>query len=303
MRKEDLKCLVKEMYDNLLNSIDEEEEISIRQITNHLSDAIDIISQVDDDDLNSLEQAKLTFHNAYKDIAKESLTFYETTNDKFEELSLMQNAAMQEYYKEQISLPDITEKFNEIQDHMTQEIKKANEIISQLASQVQILEQKTNLDSLTQVYNRRALDSYLNMICSKEDVPYELHVLMLDLDNFKYLNDEHGHLAGDKTLIYISNILKKTLRDGDKVFRYGGEEFILVLNRIDEELCVKVANRLMELIRNNNLIFKGERLGVTVSIGRTKFVKGDSAESLLDRADQALYMAKEAGKDQMIYKR
>ena len=186
---------------------------------------------------------------------------------------------------------------------MSDEIKKANDVISQLMTQVKVLEKKSNIDSLTKVFNRRALDSYLNMVCEKEDIPYELHLLMLDLDDFKKLNDNYGHIAGDKTLIFVSNILKKTLRDGDKVFRYGGEEFVIVLNRVDDELCLKIASRLLELVRNNNLIYKGESLGVTISIGATKLIKGDTVDSLIDRADKALYLAKEAGKDQMVSKR
>ena len=303
MKKNELKSLAQEMYLNLLNSIDEQEDVTVQQVVNHLREAIDIISKIDDDDTSSLEQAKSAFHNAYKDIAEESLMFYETTNDKFEELSEMQSIALQECYKEQINLPDITNKFNEIQVHMTEEVRKANETISQLTSQIKSLEQKSNIDSLTKVFNRRALDVYLNAVCSKEDVPYELHLLILDLDNFKVLNDNYGHIAGDKTLIFISNILKKTLRDGDKVFRYGGEEFIVVLNRVDEELCLKITNRLLELVRSNHLIYKGESLSVTISIGTTKLIKGDTVDSLIDRADQALYEAKKAGKDQMVSKR
>ena len=303
MQKEELKSLAKEMYNNLLNHIDEQEDATIEQFVNHLRDAISVIAQVDNDDIDSLKHAKSTFHNAYKDIAQEALLSYESTNDKFEELSIMQNVTLEEYSKEQISVPDITKKFNKIQKHMTKEFKKANEIISQLTTQVKTLEQKTSIDSLTKVFNRRALDSYLNSICSKVDILYDLHILMLDIDDFKILNDEYGHLAGDKVLIFISNILKKTLRDGDKIFRYGGEEFIIVLNRIDNELCMNIANRLLELVRHNNLIYKGESIHVTLSIGETKHLKGDSSDSLIDRADQALYLAKKAGKDQIVSKR
>jgi len=303
MTKEELKSLAQEMYYNLLNSIDEQEEATVLQIVNHLREAIDVIQTVKDSDVSSLKQAKATFHNAYKDIAQDSLVFYEGTNDRFEELSNMQNMAIAECYKDQISLPDITEKFTEIQSHMVDEIKKANDIISQLTSQVKTLEKKSNIDSLTKVFNRRALDTYLEAICKNDELPYELHIMLLDLDDFKVLNDKYGHIAGDKTLIFLSNILKKTLRDGDKVFRYGGEEFLIVLNRVDDELCLKIANRLLELVRSNHLIYKGESLGATISIGTTRYKNGDSVDTLIDRADKGLYLAKAAGKDQMISQR
>jgi len=300
MQKNELKSLAQEMYDNLLNSIDEQEEATIKQLVTYLKDATKIISGVDDNDVSSLEEAKATFHNAYKDIAHESISSYENTNEKFEKLSQMQKETLQECYSDQkIDLPTLTTKFNEIQTHMTDEIQKANNIITQLSEQVKSLEAKSNLDSLTKVFNRRALTSYLQNICSKDGVPYELHLLMLDIDDFKNINDKYGHIAGDKVLIFIANILKKTLRDGDKIFRYGGEEFIIVLNRIDSELCLKITNRLLDLVRKNKLIYKGESLKVTISIGSTKYAIGDTPDMIVTRADKALYKAKNNGKNQM----
>jgi diguanylate cyclase (GGDEF)-like protein len=138
------------------------------------------------------------------------------------------------------------------------------------------------------------------MLCSNSDLPYDFHLLILDIDDFKSVNDKHGHLAGDKVLIFIANILKKTLRDGDKVFRYGGEEFVIILNRIDDEHCHKVTKRLLELIRSNKLIYKGEGLRVTMSVGATKYSAGDTPDSIIARADKALYKAKARGKNQMV---
>jgi diguanylate cyclase (GGDEF)-like protein len=124
-------------------------------------------------------------------------------------------------------------------------------------------------------------------------------MLMLDLDDFKIINDTYGHIAGDKILIFISNILKKTLREVDKIFRYGGEEFIIILNRTDNIFCSKIANRILELIRVNNLVYKGETLHITGSIGTTMFKEGDTPDSFISRADKALYKAKANGKNQI----
>ena len=114
--------------------------------------------------------------------------------------------------------------------------------------------------------------------------------------NFKVINDTYGHIAGDKILIFIANILKKTLRDGDKIFRYGGEEFILILNRLDNIHCLKIASRILELINKNKLIYKGESINVTVSIGTTIYNISDTPDSMIHRADKALYRAKKDGK-------
>ncbi len=254
---------------------------------------------ISDEDMSSVGFAETLFHNAYQDIANKSLSSYADTNANIQKLTKMHEKTLLECNAQHINLPALTLKFDEIQSHMNNEVKKANEVISQLTTQVKTLEKKSNLDSLTKVFNRRALTTYLKSVCSNNEIPYEFHMLILDIDDFKNINDKYGHVAGDKVLIFIANILKKTLRDGDKVFRYGGEEFIIVLNRIDDALCNKISNRLLSLVRGNKLIYKGEGLRVTMSIGTTVYTKGDTPDSLIARADKALYRAKNSGKNQM----
>ncbi|MEA1917818.1 MAG: GGDEF domain-containing protein [Campylobacterota bacterium] len=120
---------------------------------------------------------------------------------------------------------------------------------------------------------------------------------MIDIDDFKRINDTLGHLAGDKVIIYLARLLAKTLRDGDKVFRYGGEEFVVVLNRIDSDKCMSIAHRLVKLIASSNLIYKENDIRATVSIGGTLLKDGDDTSAVLDRADRALYRAKNSGKN------
>jgi len=299
MQNEDLKSLVTQMYKNLISTIDEQEYATKEQVVDFLKDATLTIESIDNDDINSVEHAKNSFTNAYKEIAKNSLTSYKNTNGRFEELTKMHQDTISECNAEQIDLPTITEKFNEIQLHMNVEVKKANETISQLNRQVKELEAKSNLDALTKVFNRRAMITYLNKLCSKSGISFELHLLILDIDDFKQVNDKYGHVAGDKILIYIANILKKTLRDGDKIFRYGGEEFVIVLNRIDDKECLLITQRLLELVRSNKLIYKGHNINVTTSIGTTKYIDGDTQDTLITRADKALYKAKHSGKNKI----
>jgi len=298
MNKTELKSLVNDICEDLLRNIDQENEPTKEQIVNYLQNTTNIVSGIDSNTQNSLEQTKEIFANAYKEIAKKGLSSYKNTNGKFEELRQIHKTTIDKYAKH-IDMDVITDKFNEIQTHMSDEVTKANEIISQLTQQIKTLEETSKLDALTKVFNRRALSSYLDMICSKKELKYELHMLMMDIDDFKMINDRYGHIAGDKILIFIANILKKTLRDGDKIFRYGGEEFIVVLNRIEKEECMQIASRLLKLVSTNKLIYKGETINVTLSIGTTVFVDGDTPDSLVARADKALYRAKENGKNQI----
>lgn len=299
MQKDELISLANEMCKELLSIVNEQEEVTREDVANYLQKSAQIIMKVSHEDMSSSGFAEALFHNAYKDIANKSLSSYANTNANIKKLTEMHEKTLLECSAQHIDLSSLTSKFDEIQSHMSDEVKKANEIITQLSTQVKTLEEKSNLDSLTKVFNRRALSSYLKNICSNNELSYEFHMLILDIDDFKNINDKCGHVAGDKVLIFIANILKKTLRDGDKVFRYGGEEFIIILNRIDDIHCKQITNRLLALVRGNKLIYKGEGLRVTMSIGTTKYVNGDTPDSLIARADKALYRAKTNGKDQM----
>ncbi|MGE4418547.1 MAG: GGDEF domain-containing protein [Sulfurimonas sp.] len=297
MEKNDLKALVEEIYENLLERINLDENPTKEQIISYLKDAIEVVSNINDKDIDSIEHAKEAFNNSYKEIVKQSLTSYKNTNEKFGELTELNKKTIEKYSGEHIDLEVFTEKFNEIQSFMTDEVKKANEIISELSKKVKLLEQTSNLDPLTKVLNRRALISYLKEVCADKSTPYKLHVLMIDIDNFKSINDNYGHITGDKILVFIANILRKALRDGDKIFRFGGEEFTIVLNRNSDEQSDAIANRLLKLISSNNLIYMGQKISITASIGMTKFLENDTPDSLIGRADKALYISKNNGKN------
>ncbi len=296
MHNDDLKSLVTQMYDNVLSLIEQEENTTKEQLIHYLRDAIKTVDSIEN---NNVDSAKLVFKNVYKEIAKKSISSYKNTNGKFAKFTNMQKKVLDNQKKNQIDLPSITEKFDEVQKHMSEEVAKANEIITQLSTQVLELEKTSNIDALTKILNRRALNTYLSEICSNKDEEYKLHMLLLDIDDFKIINDSFGHLGGDKILIYIANILKKTLRNGDKIFRYGGEEFIIILNNVDDVKCKAITQRLLELVRNNKLIYKGDNISVTTSIGTTSYKHNDTPESLIDRADRALYNAKNSGKNKI----
>ena len=165
--------------------------------------------------------------------------------------------------------------------------------------QVKNLEVKTSLDPLTKTFNRYALHEHLKTILEKNIVDFEIFVLMVDADNFKMINDQFGHIAGDKVLIFLAKLFKKALRDGDRVYRFGGEEFIIILNRTDIEGAKLVAERLLTLCRNNKPLFQNQQITVTLSIGMTKLQPNDTIDTVIERSDAALYKAKNNGKDRL----
>ena len=287
------------MYEELMSNIDTQEIPTKDQVVNFLQDAKDTIESISDDQISSNEEAKQAFTNAFKEIANSTLISYQGTNNVFEELTKAHQETVDECTEIYINLPEIKEKFNLIQEQMSAEVERANNIITDLTSQVKELERNSSLDSLTKVFNKRALSTYLHQICTAKTNSYELHLLMLDIDDFKIINDTYGHIAGDKVLIYIANILRKTLRDGDKIFRFGGEEFVIILNRIDAKACQQITKRILNLISSNQLIYKGNSLSVTMSIGTTVHYSSDTPDEIIARADKALYKSKKSGKNQM----
>ena len=292
MEKHELKSLVSKLFNDLNQQIDNEEYVSKEQMVNFFRDTADIFSS---NDLKTIADKKL-FKNIYKEIARDSLDSYNKTNQYLDKLNKLQMETLNQC-NESTDLYGHTEKFMSIQQNMAKEIKNAHDTISDLATQIRILERNSNIDALTKIHNRGSLNSYLKKVCSKEVKSLDMYLLMIDIDYFKNFNDNYGHVAGDKVLIFIANLLKKTLRDGDRVFRYGGEEFTIILNRIAEDGCNIVLDRILNLIRKSKLNYSGNEFGVTISIGATQIRKDDIPDVFISRADKALYIAKKTGRN------
>ncbi|MGB0834253.1 MAG: GGDEF domain-containing protein [Psychrobium sp.] len=150
-------------------------------------------------------------------------------------------------------------------------------------------------DHLTGLGNRSYFDETLSSMkatAQREDRPFSL--LMLDLDNFKQVNDQHGHAEGDAVLKQFAKILRDALRSNDYVFRFGGDEFVLLLAHSDSLNPGLVAQRIIDNVCNDALL-NGHH--VTTSIGITNWQQGDCSAAMVERADKALYQAKSDGKN------
>ncbi len=157
-------------------------------------------------------------------------------------------------------------------------------------------------DHLTGANNRRHFNELGNReIKRSKRSGLPLSVLMLDIDHFKKFNDSHGHAFGDEALIFFTNIVQSMLRDSDILGRVGGEEFAVVLPETDGDAALHVAERIREAVEVAYLTKDGESVGITVSIGLTWMIDGaDDMETLLIRADKALYEAKQGGRNRVV---
>jgi len=302
MKKDAAKSMLTELHDEILQQLDlQDDEIDEIEIIDFLHDTANALYNNDFKYPVDLYSQRLDLEEDYKLVAKQSLSSYSESHEKFTELTKAQQIVLEKINAVSKGPSELSAHFNKIHLHLNDELHKANALINQLINRVNVLENKASIDPLTKVNNRRALDTHLDEIAAldKRDHPIMMHLLMLDVDDFKHVNDTYGHLVGDKVLVLLATLVKKTLRDGDKVFRYGGEEFVIILNRTTQEGCKNVSNRILRLVRDHRLSLKDEEINVTVSIGATQFKDGDTPESALQRADKALYLAKKSGKDQL----
>ncbi|WP_419712630.1 diguanylate cyclase [Pseudomonas sp. NFX224] len=160
--------------------------------------------------------------------------------------------------------------------------------------------QKALIDPLTGLPNRAAWSERLEHEISQwQQHGNTLMLAMLDLDHFKRINDNYGHLAGDKVLKIIASVLRKRLRGTDFIARFGGEEFVLLLPSTVPAAGMKLLEHLRASIEACPFHFKGERVTITISMGLTAFKPGEHSDQVLKRADQALYRAKNAGRNRV----
>ncbi len=163
------------------------------------------------------------------------------------------------------------------------------------------LERLAYFDTLTGLFNRRAilakLDEWLHLVKRYGD---RLSVVMLDLDNFKQVNDTFGHRVGDRVLADIANLLRRSVRQTDFCGRYGGEEFLMILPQTDVAGAVIMAERMRAAIDGCPMHGpQSNTFKVTASLGAAEYCDGDDEDLLVGRADAALYIAKDNGRNRV----
>ncbi len=157
-------------------------------------------------------------------------------------------------------------------------------------------------DGLTQISNKRFLMDHLDKEFSRaKRYGRQLSIIMFDLDRFKDINDQYGHLTGDYVLKEMAHILKNRIRKEEVFARYGGEEFVVVLPESDNEVAVQFGEILRAMVEENEFEFEGQPINVGISVGvGTLQEKMSSVSDLVKEADEHLYEAKRSGRNKVV---
>jgi diguanylate cyclase (GGDEF)-like protein len=191
----------------------------------------------------------------------------------------------------------LTSENRTLQESLEEERKFCAELRLALEKQ----RQAASTDPLTGLYNRRAMDHHLDELWS-EPVDGPLAILMLDIDYFKRINDTYGHLTGDRALCQVAATLCRCIRSDDYAFRYGGEEFLVLLPNTSLDGAISLAESIRGRIAALHLtVPRNWHVPITVSLGVATRKDQDDPSSLFDRADRALYAAKHRGRNQVVH--
>lgn len=189
--------------------------------------------------------------------------------------------------------------------HMKRDIESNQHEVARLKQELERAKIEATTDALTGLMNRKALDEAMKeeIRRDKEERAHDLCLLIVDIDKFKRINDNHGHLIGDKVIRYVANMIKTNAHADAKVARFGGEEFVVLLPDASLTTATNVAENIRKAQERGKLITSStdEPIGkVTVSIGVTNYAVGETQESFVDRADKALYQAKTKGRNCVV---
>ncbi len=181
------------------------------------------------------------------------------------------------------------------------QVDDANKKVESLKQQMEKVKQEIIIDPLTRTYNRRAYDEKIKqemMGFQRYSRPTALAIV--DIDHFKNVNDTYGHRTGDGVLRILSGVMKKEIREIDVLARYGGEEFALILPHTSYEQALDVTERIRRKVEESRFTYKSKPFSVTISIGVGTLRAEDTLETYVERVDQALYRAKNSGRNRVV---
>jgi diguanylate cyclase (GGDEF)-like protein len=173
-------------------------------------------------------------------------------------------------------------------------------ILTTLRRYQKTLELAANTDSLTSLLNRHAFMPIIEQAIEEARRDTQpLCILFIDVDFFKKVNDQHGHLFGDATLVQLANLLSNNFRNSDAVCRWGGEEFSVLLKQTDVITAGNIANKVRENVAKTPITYNNKTLNITISIGIAEYITDENCNAWLERSDKALYAAKNNGRNRV----
>ena len=271
------------------------------------------------DTLTSVQDAVKTTLSTCKETQNSSDKINKTLQEQLLDVSGSVKGAL----SLEIIKTDIKSKINNITDTLTIKAKIEQESQQALAEQLMTMAEKVEKlegkslefekklaeqqrksmeDALTKLSNRAAFDEYFTKIMVRfHHKSFDLALAVMDIDDFKYINDTYGHTAGDKTLQVIANTIRKKVSAEVFVARYGGEEFVLIAKNQKKEQLVETLKIINQDVARLPFKFKDHKVSITLSIGATHILQEDNIHTAFERADEAMYLAKSQGKNQVIY--
>ncbi len=238
-----------------------------------------------------------------KDTNFDATEFQNNIDANFDKLSRIENEG---FNLEQVvelvrSLVRESDNIRSSTQYFTGQLQKAQTEIETLKQQLQKTEQDILYDALTGALNRRAFDEDLQNLMAQ--APDACCLILFDIDHFKAFNDNYGHQLGDQVLKSVAKRINEACRDGNKLYRYGGEEFAVIVPKSQ----LRVARQLAEAMRKSleKLVLKDRRKGaridsITASFGVAQWQEGDSALNLIEKSDKLLYEAKRLGRNRVL---
>lgn len=233
-------------------------------------------------------------------IAKKSIQEFEASNKNLRKISNEKGIELSEIdvIHEPLGVKTIQTLFSNFITSIESQLNISDNVLRQMREKIDIFEKNANINPVTKIYNHIIFKNSLEKILAfGEEKELDVFVIIVDADNFTQLNSQYGRVAGNKTIIYLSRTLQDSLRGHTKIFHTKGTQFSIILNRLTSDEAHNALDRIVKEIAHSKLFYKGNNISLTISAGMTKHKQNDTHETITKRAEEALELAKENGKN------